>query len=107
MAWQKGKPRPPNAGRRKGALNKRTLAKSAAVQHAREVIQESIPDAFPGDAHALMIAIYKDPSHPMDIRLEAATKAAPYEKPALARQEVTGKDGGPLTVKLERDDSAV
>jgi hypothetical protein len=48
------------------------------------VIAGTIPDAFRGDAHALLVAIYRDPRHPLDLRLDAAKAAVRFEKPALA-----------------------
>jgi hypothetical protein len=41
-------------------------------------------DAFEGDAHALLAAVYKDPAQPMELRMEAAKAAIGYEKPRLA-----------------------
>jgi hypothetical protein len=42
------------------------------------------PDAFPGDAVALMQCVYRDQSLPLPIRLAAATAAARFERPTLA-----------------------
>ena len=41
-------------------------------------------DAFQGDAHALLTAVYKDLSQPLGIRVEAAKAAIGYEKPRLS-----------------------
>ena len=41
-------------------------------------------DAFDGDAHALLVAIYKDPAQPIALRLDAAKAAISFEKPRLA-----------------------
>ncbi len=49
-------------------------------------------DAFDGDAHALLMLVYKDPQQPMELRLEVAGKAIRYEKPALAAVDVTNHD---------------
>ena len=46
--------------------------------------------AFDGDAHSLLIAIYKDMSHPIELRLEAAKAAIRFEKPALAALDARG-----------------
>jgi hypothetical protein len=60
----------------------------AATATASEQIKAALgPDAFDGDAHALMMAVYKDPSQPIALRLEAAKAALPYEKPRLASIE--------------------
>lgn len=46
--------------------------------------------AFKGDAHELLMAVYKDPTYPIDVRLDAAGKAIRYEKPALQAIQHTG-----------------
>jgi hypothetical protein len=38
---------------------------------------------FKGDAHAFLMMVYKDPSLPLALRLDAAKAAIPFEKPAL------------------------
>ena len=72
-------------GRQKGSRNERTEALDAARAHAAVLIQGAIPDAFHGDAHALLMAIYKDPEMPLHARLDAAKAALAYEKPRLHR----------------------
>ena len=47
-----------------------------------------LPDAFPGDALALMQFIYKDTSLPLALRLDAAAKAARFERPTLGATAV-------------------
>ena len=47
-------------------------------------------DAFDGDAHSLLVAIYKDKSRPVELRLEAAKAAIRFEKPALAALDARG-----------------
>lgn len=75
-------------GRPPGSPNKRTAAIKAAVAQAAERLAAEIPDAFVGDAHAFLMAIYKDPSQPIDLRLDAAKAAIRFEKPALAAVQV-------------------
>ena len=77
-------------GRPKGRKNKRTRETEAAARAAAEAIGLAVPGAFEGDAHAYLMAVYKDPSQPVELRLEAAGKAIRYEKPALASIENTG-----------------
>ena len=48
-------------GRRKGRPNNRTLKRNEAAAETVALIGELIPDAFPGDAHAFLVAVYKDP----------------------------------------------
>ncbi|KMO30715.1 hypothetical protein VQ02_27515 [Methylobacterium variabile] len=83
MGERTGRPR----GRPKGAKSKHTREREAAVQAAAEALAEAIPEAFDGDAHALLMAVYKDPRHPIELRLDAAGKAIKFEKPALASVE--------------------
>ena len=64
--------------------NKRTAQREAAMQAAAEALTETIPNAFAGDAHGLLVAVYKEPAQPMEMRLDAAKAAIRYETPALA-----------------------
>lgn len=79
--------RRPGAGRPQGARNKRTREIEAAADAAREAIAEKIPEAFTGDAHALLMTVYKDPSQEMSLRIDAAKAAIKFEKPALSSVE--------------------
>ena len=58
-----------------------------AVTEASDALEGGIPDAFRGDAHAYLMAIYKDPSHDPRLRVDAARAAIRYEKPALSAVE--------------------
>lgn len=88
-----GRPR----GRPAGARNKRTEATArAAVQSAEKITKALGAKAFEGDAHAYLMSVYKDQDQPTNIRLDAAGKALPYEKPRLSSVEMTGADGSPL-----------
>lgn len=80
-----GRPR----GRPHGAKNKRTREVEAKVAETAERLSAVIPGAFDGDAHALLMAVYKDPSHPIQVRLDAAGKAISFEKPRLTQNENT------------------
>ena len=84
MGTRTGNPR----GRPKGSKNKRTAEREAAMEATAQAIADSIPEAFAGDAHALLIAIYKDPSRPIELRADAAKAAIRYEKPAMAAIEL-------------------
>ena len=44
-------------------------------------------EVFHGDAHALLMTVYKDLKQPIGLRMEAAKAALPYEKPRLASIE--------------------
>lgn len=74
----------PGAGRPKGARNRRTEALAAALASTAADLAQAIPDAFPGDAHALLMAVYKNPALDLTLRLDAAKAAVRYERPALS-----------------------
>ena len=61
--------RPP--GRPRGVKNRRTREVEAAAIVAAEQIGQAVPDAFEGDAHALLMLIYKDPRQPVELRCSA------------------------------------
>lgn len=71
-------------GRQKGTSNKVTSARREHIQKVAREIGEVIPGAFEGDAHAFLMAIYKNPINDMALRLDAAKAAVGYEKPKLA-----------------------
>jgi hypothetical protein len=72
------------AGRPKGAKNRRTVAVEQAMQVVAEKLKQAVPDAFEGDGVAYMQSVYRDPSFPQELRLDAAAKAARFERPTLA-----------------------
>lgn len=45
---------------------------------------EAVPDAFAGDGVAFLQTVYKDPKLPLSTRLDAAAKAARFERPMLS-----------------------
>jgi len=72
-------------GRRKGTPNRITVEREAAVEQAHEQIAQVLgPTAFDGDAHAMLMSVYKDASQPLVLRIDAAGKAIGYEKPKLS-----------------------
>jgi len=78
------KPGERRGGRKRGSPNKTTQARQAAMQKAAERLAGAVPDAFDGDAHSLLVMLYKDPTQPTHVRLDAARAALPFEKPRLA-----------------------
>jgi hypothetical protein len=64
---------------------------------AAAAIEEAIPDAFAGDAHALFMTIYKDPTNDISLRLDAAKAAIRYEKPAMS--SVQAEHSGSLDIR--------
>jgi len=79
-------------GRKPGSKNRRTLAMEAQAQANAQKIQEALGTdaAFAGDAHALLMAVYKNEQMPMEMRLDAAKSAVRYEKPALSSVDQKG-----------------
>src|SRR5437773_2759704 len=90
-------------GRKKGSPNKRTKARVGAAKAVAEQLAAVIPEAFGGDAHAYLIAIYKDPRQETSVRIDAAKAALPYEKPRLAPVEArrASDDHIPLVERLK------
>jgi hypothetical protein len=86
--------RPKTGGRKKGTPNKRTVAATEAAQQAALVLAEALGEhAFPGDAHALLMSVYKDTRLAIDLRADAAKAALPYEKPRLQSTTLSGNLG--------------
>jgi hypothetical protein len=81
MPAPKGHPR--YGGRKAGTPNRRTQEMlTAAREKACRVLGD---DAFDGDAHALLVLVYRDSSLPIEVRLDAAKAAIGYESPRLTR----------------------
>jgi len=79
---------PKTGGRKAGTPNKRTVALQHATAAAAERINATLGrEGFEGDAHTLLMSIYKDPNQPIGLRMEAAKAALPYEKQRLASIE--------------------
>jgi hypothetical protein len=76
-------------GRGKGVKNLGTQQRERRIRDAMKIAETFLGNtAFRGDAHALLICIYKDPSQPLAVRIDCAKAALPYEKPRLAAVEV-------------------
>jgi hypothetical protein len=67
-----------------GAKNKRTVAVETAMQVVAAKFKDEVPAAFDGDGVAYLQTVYRDPALPVDVRIDAAAKAARYERPTLA-----------------------
>ena len=98
MGTSTGRPR----GRPKGAKNKRTAERDAAMKEMAAQIGNAVGDAFEGDALAYLMSVYKDPLKPENLRIDAAKAALRYERPALAPGEQGGPDNDfvPLAERL-------
>jgi hypothetical protein len=84
-------------GRQRGTPNKRTVALETAQAASAAKVTQALGDAaFEGDAHAFLVAVYKDKAQPVELRLHAARAAIPFEKPRLAATELSGPKGGPI-----------
>jgi|SRR5208282_5103406 len=75
-------------GRKKGVRNKRTQELLAKVETS---------GLTPVD---FLLGVMRDDKKELGTRIDAGKAVAPYLHPKLANIEVTGKDGGPLQVKL-------
>lgn len=84
------------AGRKPGQKSKRTIEREQKVQEAAQVIESALPSAFKGDAHALLMTVYKDPNHPLPLRIDAAKAAISFEKPKLAAVQHSGDEDNPI-----------
>ena len=79
------KPGERRGGRQKGTPNQKTVAREKAQAQAAARITEALgPDTFPGDAHAYLVTLYKDPRRPDGVRIDAAKAAIAFEKPRLS-----------------------
>lgn len=84
------------AGRKPGSKSARTKEREAQLETVAKAAEKILGEgAFEGDAHALLILTYKDANLALDVRLDAAKAAIPYEKPKLQSidQNVSGALG--------------
>ena len=96
MGKKTGRP----SGRPTGAKNHHTLERQQRISEAASVIAELLPHAFQGDAHALLMAVYKDTTLPLQTRLDAAKAAIAYEKPRLAAVEHSADGNQPVIYQI-------
>lgn len=96
MTFQPGQSGNP-AGRPRGTGDKRVTARDERLRALSASLGKVIPEAFDGDAHALLTAMYKDPRMPLEVRKDAAAIAIKFEKPALASTHTTLNDETVLT----------
>jgi hypothetical protein len=98
MGTRTGCPR----GRPKGAKNKRTAEREAAMREKAAQIESALGGAFEGDALAYLMSVYKDPLKPENVRIDAAKAAIRYERPALSPIERRAEsDTVPLAERIK------
>ena len=88
-------------GRQKGSRNKSKIAREETAAKTVALIGEVIPEAFAGDAHAFLVAVYKNPRLDHHTRQDAAKAALPYEKPRLQAVTLADEGGEPLKMRSE------
>jgi hypothetical protein len=86
MPFKRGQPK--IGGRKAGTPNKRTVAKSKAVQEAIKCLQAG-SGSFAGDGYALLTAVYKSEDFDLSVRLDAAKAVMAFERPRLSNIEMT------------------
>ena len=84
MPFEKGKPRPPNSGRKKGVVNRTTVA---------AILDELGCDPIEGMARLAM-----DVKTRPELRGRMFAELAKYRWPQLRAVEHTGADGGPIEI---------
>lgn len=87
-------------GRQKGSRNKRTEAQAVAIETSGLTPLDYMLSILRTPIECPEDMGIKEHIAAASLRLEAAKSAAPYVHPKLANIEVTGKDGGPLEVKI-------
>jgi hypothetical protein len=91
--FEKGKPRHPNAGIKKGTVHNKTRVELACERAA---------NGRGVDPFLVMAEIAADPSHPD--RLVAAKALGKYLEPEKKAVEVSGQDGEPIALKIVIED---
>jgi hypothetical protein len=92
------KPGERRGGRQPGTKNKRTVERERSQAEVSAQITNALgPGAFKGDAHSLLVSVYKNPAHPIGLRLDAAKAALPFEKPRLSA--INAKVEGGVTLE--------
>lgn len=96
MGKRTGNPR----GRPAGSKNAHSIVRQAKIKEAAIAIEQQLPESFKGDAHTLLMVVYKDVTQPMQLRLDAAKAAISFEKPRLASVEHKGDADNPLGIAI-------
>ncbi len=78
----------PGSGRRKGSESIRRKLTPDQMAKVSEAVKGVIPNAFEGDAYALLASVYKNPDLDLPLRMKAAETAIGYERPKLSAVEM-------------------
>jgi hypothetical protein len=81
---------PKTGGRKRGTPNKASAAREAAI---------NVSGLTPLD---YLLQVMRDEQVPTELRLDAATRAAPYVHPRLSSVAVENKDGQPFAISVEQ-----
>ena len=98
MAWPKGRPRPPNAGRRKGTPDKNSIPFDS---HGKPLVVSTIARALVSSPEYLLTVQARLLSGTLAPALEAMLWYYAYMKPR-EQLALTGEDGGPLQIVIQR-----
>lgn len=112
MSGGGSKPGERRGGRKAGSKNKRTIEREQAMQEAARGVEEALPDAFEGNALALLMAVYKDKTLPLETRMDAAKAAVRFETPPLGaiepnRSQTQHGKGPPPNARVSTGNSGV
>jgi hypothetical protein len=89
-------------GRKEGTPNKRTAKMRDATRRVLEDAQlRSRMDDL--DAHGFMVLWYRNRDLPVELRIQAATAAARFERPALQTRLPRLASGLRSHIRMERD----
>jgi hypothetical protein len=98
MEQKPKRPKTPGSGRKKGSKNKSTLTRLEEIKKACEMIANANGSkVFEGDAQALLTAIYKCESFPLDVRMKAAEMATLASVLRCRRSTATSKSNDILS----------
>jgi hypothetical protein len=90
-----------SGGRRPGSLNRKTKVRIEATRRAAEAMaNQDGSGVFAGDAHALLMAMYKNESFTPEFRAHCAGMALKFEKPALQAVDSTVREERPYVVAM-------
>ena len=90
MPFQRGQPRPANAGRRAGTPNK------VAADFRERILRSGLS---PAD---FLAATFRDETQPINVRVDCAKTLCSFLYPRLANVDIGSANGAPLVVQVLR-----